>query len=607
MPKAATKHPMDDTMKAERPEGTTTTPEGSSGRRARVSSEEHDEEARRGDAPHGGELSKHGREGENDHPVGVSDDDANARAPTPKRARLDSDGSDKTTEAFAENGGREADADKAAAEKHRQPLSAAQERMKQTMSLKELQNKYKDVFGMSTKVHNKDWILYKIGERTPPESTDEEVPASLGNDSPQKPVANATAAPPATGPSGKVGKGSGKDDSSRRGGRVVDIPEGRNRCSRNDGKNWRCSEIAMPGHKHCEKHMRWSAGGRAKQQNAAVKRPRWLAQSSETMNAAVRGGTGVTLPPGFDASSAAAGNPLLSAAASALTELKHEEATMRGAGGTAFPPGFGTFWSGGGPYANSNPGVNMFRPMAMKAPFCVDSLTGGASSVETNIVDCSVEIVPSMAGSAAGTTARRGIDFVKLDSFDALHRELAGLVGISVPPGGRYDPSSLQLAYTDAAGTPAVVMGETWATFKSRARAVHARLLAPDSGPAVSAYAPQAGFPSQMMYNPFLAMMGLQPPLTTPAQQPPAPAPSGLAGLQWAQQAGMMGGIDQGTMAMMMMMASAGGPEASNAFLAAAAKHAQSQSNAAAETTPPAAKPTADGARNENEGGTTNG
>ena len=64
------------------------------------------------------------------------------------------------------------------------------------MSLKELQNKYKDVFGMSTKVHNKDWILYKIGERTPPESTDEEVPASPGNDSPQKPVANATAAPP---------------------------------------------------------------------------------------------------------------------------------------------------------------------------------------------------------------------------------------------------------------------------------------------------------------------------------------------------------------------------------------------------------------------------
>jgi hypothetical protein len=109
------------------------------------------------------------------------------------------------------------------------------------------------------------------------------------------------------------------------------------------------------------------------------------------------------------------------------------------------------------------------------------------------------------------------------------------------------------------------------------------------------------------MYNPFLAMMGLQPPLTTPAQQPPAAAPSGLAGLQWAQQAGMMGGIDQGTMAMMMMMASAGGPEASNAFLAAAAKHAQSQSNAAAETTPPAAKPTADGARNENEGGATNG
>ena len=104
-------------MKAERPEGTTTTPEGSSGRRAGIERGAR-RRARRGDAPHGGELSKHGREGENDHPVGVSDGDANARAPTPKRARLDSDGSDKTTEAFAENGGREADADEAAAEKH---------------------------------------------------------------------------------------------------------------------------------------------------------------------------------------------------------------------------------------------------------------------------------------------------------------------------------------------------------------------------------------------------------------------------------------------------------------------------------------------------------
>ena len=28
------------------------------------------------------------------------------------------------------------------------------------------------------------------------------------------------------------------------------------RCRRNDGKNWRCPEKALPGHRHCQKHLR---------------------------------------------------------------------------------------------------------------------------------------------------------------------------------------------------------------------------------------------------------------------------------------------------------------------------------------------------------------
>ena len=59
--------------------------------------------------------------------------------------------------------------------------------------------------------------------------------------------------------------------SRRNGAPPIEIPEGRMRCSRNDGKNWRCSEMAMPGHKHCQKHMRWSAGGRSKQRGGAAR------------------------------------------------------------------------------------------------------------------------------------------------------------------------------------------------------------------------------------------------------------------------------------------------------------------------------------------------
>ena len=33
------------------------------------------------------------------------------------------------------------------------------------MSTRQLQSKYEEVFGVPTKVHNKDWILSKISER----------------------------------------------------------------------------------------------------------------------------------------------------------------------------------------------------------------------------------------------------------------------------------------------------------------------------------------------------------------------------------------------------------------------------------------------------------
>ena len=41
----------------------------------------------------------------------------------------------------------------------------AQDMLRQAMSTRQLQSKYEEVFGVPTKVHNKDWILSKISER----------------------------------------------------------------------------------------------------------------------------------------------------------------------------------------------------------------------------------------------------------------------------------------------------------------------------------------------------------------------------------------------------------------------------------------------------------
>ena len=113
---------------------------------------------------------------------------------------------------------------------------------------------------------------------------------------------------------------------------------GQIRCSRNDGKNWRCSEMAVPGHKHCPKHMRWSAGSRnaaaSKQQgaNGGVKRPRWMPDPGAKD---VHSGG---MP--FGAQNPFLASPLLSAAASALDELHQKENMMRALGGM-MPAAFG--------------------------------------------------------------------------------------------------------------------------------------------------------------------------------------------------------------------------------------------------------------------------
>ena len=50
------------------------------------------------------------------------------------------------------------------------------------------------------------------------------------------------------------------------------------RCRRNDGKNWRCPEKALPGHKHCQKHLRTSPFASAAQ---AQKRAGALSSASQ--------------------------------------------------------------------------------------------------------------------------------------------------------------------------------------------------------------------------------------------------------------------------------------------------------------------------------------
>ena len=166
------------------------------------------------------------------------------------------------------------------------------------------------------------------------------------------------------------------------------------RCSRNDGKNWRCSEMAMPGHKHCQKHMRWSAGGRSKQRGGAAegaagaKRPRWLAEENGWAHGAPIAG----FPPHVNGLAGAPNPllaaPLLNAAASALDELRHKEAVLR-AMSQGVSSAFGAFGGFPGATAFSGfPGPGQagatHRPTASKAPISIDSLAGVAPALPTS-------------------------------------------------------------------------------------------------------------------------------------------------------------------------------------------------------------------------------
>ena len=364
--------------------------------------------------------------------------------------------------------------------------------------------------------------------------------------------------------------------SRRNGAPPIEIPEGRMRCSRNDGKNWRCSEMAMPGHKHCQKHMRWSAGGRSKQRGGAAegaagaKRPRWLAEENGWAHGAPIAG----FPPHVNGLAGAPNPllaaPLLNAAASALDELRHKEAVLR-AMSQGVSSAFGAFGGFPGATAFSGfPGPGQagatHRPTASKAPISIDSLAGVAPALPTSpaaaapaakasaakapggaarTVECDVELVPAPAGSGRGASVRRNIDLGAIDSFDALHVTFADLVGAARPAGGRYDPSALQIAYVDANGAPAILGAEPWATFASRAAFVQARLLAPGLS--------DAG--ASMSNSPKVTSQPAAPSFHMPWTVPPAPAP---AHNPFAAMLGMGAApapaADPATMAMLMSM-----------------------------------------------------
>ena len=457
-----------------------------------------------------------------------------------------------------------------------QKASSTQEKLRQAMSTRQLQSKYEEIFGVPTKVHNKDWILNKIRERV-----ELELPTEQPTVSPSEKAQKRAQATTGFGSGAAIGKAK-EGGGTKKGGAPAEVPVGQIRCSRNDGKNWRCSEMAVPGHKHCPKHMRWSAGSRnaaaSKQQgaNGGVKRPRWMPDPGAKD---VHSGG---MP--FGAQNPFLASPLLSAAASALDELHHKENMMRALGGmmpAAF--GFGR-WPASVPAASA-PGSGTVRPTPSKAPFSFENLHTSATAAATQSamgasaaasaaaavaamaaasagmagslppsVSCTVELATFPAAGdttgqgETGPTIHRTLSLAALSSFDALHCTLAGIAGAPPPTGGRYDPSTLQVAYTDEHGVPRVLGGETWPIFMTSARTVHARILVTKETLAAaspSAVQPVPVAPPQLppgaMFNPFMmAMMSGGNPGGVPA--PPA-APS----------------IDPNAMYMAMMMYAAAG------------------------------------------------
>jgi hypothetical protein len=54
------------------------------------------------------------------------------------------------------------------------------------------------------------------------------------------------------------------------------------RCSRNDGKQWRCKSEAVPGHLFCNRHIAWSRGTRRKPRDNRKNRRRSVLELERT-------------------------------------------------------------------------------------------------------------------------------------------------------------------------------------------------------------------------------------------------------------------------------------------------------------------------------------
>ena len=93
------------------------------------------------------------------------------------------------------------------------------------MSTRQLQSKYEEIFGVPTKVHNKDWILNKIRERVELELPTEQPTVSPSAKSQKR--AQATTGVGSGAAIGKAKEGGG----TKKGGAAVDVPVGQIRCN----------------------------------------------------------------------------------------------------------------------------------------------------------------------------------------------------------------------------------------------------------------------------------------------------------------------------------------------------------------------------------------
>ena len=126
-------------------------------------------------------------------------------------------------------------------------------------SNKALQKVYKRVTKYETQAHNKEWILSKMAKFIleemlvlPREKNGEveEVFAWLTRLVKETVLSEAEVEARSVAP--LLTTSASNNDITRM------------RCTRNDGKSWRCSCLAEPGHKHCAKHLKWGYGARAK-------------------------------------------------------------------------------------------------------------------------------------------------------------------------------------------------------------------------------------------------------------------------------------------------------------------------------------------------------